>query len=149
MMALSSLIYSLYVIIVRVYVADIEPIAIGFWLIIGWILLSFSLGILHPRARQAVIDNLKLHPVKLSLIVFSEKLVSNIAYVLSAAALAIAPSAGLSDTMRGLSPVYAILLGGLCGLIWPGVYDRFEFDRTLLVKLACAIVMFCGIWLIY
>jgi drug/metabolite transporter (DMT)-like permease len=149
MMALSSLVYSVYVIIVRVHAADIEPVAIGFWLIVGWILLSFSLSAFHPRARQAVIDNLRLHPAKLPLVVFSEKLVSNIAYVLSAAALAIAPSAGLSDTMRGLSPIYAILLGGLCGLIWPRIYDRIEFDRTLLVKLACAVVMFCGIWLIY
>lgn len=64
-------------------------------------------------------------------------------------ALAIAPAAGLVQSLGGTQPFYVFSLSLVLGILFPHLYPRMHFGPVMVWRLACMLALLAGVFIIY
>ena len=147
LMLTASLLFSVLSICLRAYEHIDWPIIV-FWQILAWIMVGL-VSILFDR-KQAIEVFQKSVETKGEPYIYSVAQTATDIIAISSftAALSIAPAAVLVTLIGGVQPIIIILFAALAYYIWPDTFDKPRKDKTMIVKVFCAVLMFSGLYLI-
>lgn len=145
LMLLASLGFTFYVLSTRFLTRTLDPLAIQVWLWTGSAAMSSIIIALRAGWRRTASSLFRAHPRLLTGGLLFQAVFLACAETFFAGALKVAPAAGFVEAINGLLPANILLLSLVLGRALPGAFDRIEFDRYLVWKIGCIVILCAGV----
>lgn len=145
LMGIASTLFAGQAVITRQMVQEVPWYACTFWAFIFWSTSAFVAAFFRRNDWKLIRREVReTKGVALYLCMLQEWL-DCIAQVLFALALSLAPTAAHVSFLSGLGPLYVIGLIAIASRFHPLIYAQVGFDRHLVRKVACCLVIFAGL----
>lgn len=146
LMLLSSLLFAVFGIIVRVVAPDMDGLVATLWLTVGWCLCGLVLLLCARETRGYIFNSIRNYGLVLFAFGFGQEGLDVLSQNMVIRSMAIAPSTAHVTLVSGLQAVVIIFLAMLAGWLLPKYFPRTSFDRVLLYKLLCSGFIVYGLY---
>ncbi len=149
LISITAIVMSSTTILDRYILKEIDWVGTFAWKSLGYVLFSCFIFSLKPNLFMQFRERLK-HPIQNAFhYIFTIEILAIIANAFFLISLALAPAAGLTQTLCGLMPFFVLALGYAGYKLAPEYVKKPKQGFHLGWHLTCLVVMLVGVYLIY
>lgn len=147
-MILSSVIVSLYLVLLRHVSLDTHWITVTFWVMAG----RFCTGLAYLAFKQEARAHIKGVLTSSRFSALGWDLLQHIGAFIATAFMVMAMAAAANTTsvalVNGLQPFFLLIFGVILGRVWPELFHKHLTDRYLVYRLGFLCLIFAGLFML-
>jgi drug/metabolite transporter (DMT)-like permease len=148
LMGLSSILFAVYLLILRFGVQNESPWSIMMFVFMGFFISALLLFAAVPVGRRSFLQSLRVSKGAVLLVALGEESMAFLANVCIAIAMIKAPKAGQVAALSGIQPFFILLISMVLGALLPRYYAGLVWSREMKIKCLLLTVMAAGIVLV-
>lgn len=149
LMLLSSFMFAACSVVLRWLAVEYHWLAVWGWMMAGSGSTAMFIFSLSPSWRRKAVATIRAASSIVTGGFLAQAALDMGAIFFRVGALAVAPAAGLVQSLGGTQPFYVFFLSLILGILFPHLYPRMHFGPVMVWRLACMLVLLAGVVIIY